>query len=460
MADHDVIIIGGGIAGLAALHFIKKERPNSSVLLCEADNRLGGTIGTDHVNGYSFDWGPNGFLDREPLTLQLVNEIGLDDQIERANDKVTKRFILRKGKLREVPMSPSKFLTSDIMSLPGRLRVITEPFSKPRPEGIDETIYDFVNRRIGQEAADYMIQPMVSGIFGGMADQLSLKSCFPVMREMEDEYGSLIKAMISKAKQRKKENKPKGGPGGPTGWLTSFNGGLFTLIEQFHNKYTDSIRTGAPVKQMETTVDGYKLFLEDKTITANHVVFALPTYQAADITRGMSSPLADAFMTIPYAPIAVLCMGFDRQAVGYPLDGFGFLVPSKEKRNILGSIWTSSIFKKRAPLGKVQFRTMIGGDGDHESINYSDSKLVELAMRDLADLLHIKGEPELVKIYRWTHGIPQFKIGHAEQVEKIQDELDRLGNLHITGNAYYGIGLNDCVKQSHNIAHDIIRQLH
>ena len=168
MSRIDVAIVGGGISGLSALHFLRELKPSMSVKLFEADTRLGGTIGTDNIDGYSLDWGPNGFLDREPLTLKMCDELGMTDQLERANKNVSKRFILRQGSLREVPMSPPKFLTSDILSLKGRLRVMMEPFAKGPGNGIDESIYDFVQRRIGTEAADYLVQPMVSGVYGGV----------------------------------------------------------------------------------------------------------------------------------------------------------------------------------------------------------------------------------------------------------------------------------------------------
>ena len=197
MPDKDVIIIGGGISGLSALHFLRQLHPDLSVTLYEADNRLGGTIGTDHVDGYSLDWGPNGFLDREPLTLRLVDELGLKDVMEPANANVNNRFILRGNRLRSVPMSPPKFLASDILSVKGRLRVMWEPFASGPTDGVDESIYDFGRRRIGTEAADYLIQPMVSGVYGGVAQRLSLKSCSPIMDQMEREYGSLVKAMIA-----------------------------------------------------------------------------------------------------------------------------------------------------------------------------------------------------------------------------------------------------------------------
>lgn len=453
MPTEDIAIIGGGISGLSALHYFRKFHPNKSVRLFEADKRLGGTIGTDQIDGYSFDWGPNGFLDREPLTLDLCHDLGLDDQIERANESVSKRFILRKGKLRSVPMSPPKFMLSDILSVSGRLRVLGEPWAKKRPDGVDESIYDFGKRRIGKEAADYLIQPMVSGVYGGVADRLSLKSCFPIMREMEDEYGSLFKAMIARARAAKRAGKKSGGPSGPGGWLTSFYGGLDRLISAFDDKYGEFIELGHPVLRIKRDANRYKIEFENgKDISAERIVLALPANNAAEITEELSPKLSDSLAAIDYAPISVVCLGFDSSMVKGSVDGFGFLVPQLERLHLLGSIWTSSIFDQRAPEGKVQFRCMVGGDGNHESFNLSEAQLVKIVKEELAEIMKIDGEPEVVKTYRWKYGIPQFKIGHAERIARIEQELSRLGNISVTGNAYYGIGLNDCIKQSNRIA--------
>ncbi len=457
MTNKDVVIIGGGISGLSALHFIKQRHPGFDITLYESDTRLGGTIGTDHIDGYSFDWGPNGFLDREPLTLKMCDEIGLTDSLEKANEQVNNRFILRKGKLRRVPMNPKQFLASDILSLPGKLRIAMELFSKRRPDGLDETIYDFAKRHIGTEAADYLLQPMVSGIYGGMANRLSLKSCFPVMREMEDEYGSLFKAMIARAKKAKAEGRKSGGPSGPAGWLTSFKGGLNGIIDRFHSQYSAHIVTGSPVESLSESAPGYVVTLKDgSSVATRQVVLATPANVAARLVANLSTPLTNALNSIPYAPIAVICLGYEQRQVRHDLNGFGFLVPSKENRRILGSIWTSSIFADRSPDGHVQFRTMIGGDGDHESINLSDADLLATVTNDLGEILGIDGAPQAVKIYRWVHGIPQFIVGHGAVIASLEKELDRLGNLFVTGNAYYGIGLNDCVKQSYKIANLII----
>ncbi len=453
MPANDVIIIGGGISGLTALHYLRRDKPQLKVRLLEAEPRLGGTIGTDRIDGYSFDSGPNGFLDREPLTLQLCDELGLTEQLERANESVNNRFILKGGRLRLVPMSPPRFLMADIISWPGKLRIAMEPFAKARPEGIDESIYDFACRRIGREAADYLVQPMVSGVYGGVAEKMSLQSCFAIMREMEDEYGSLFKAMIAKSKAAKAKGKKSGSPSGPGGWLTSFKGGLDKIVVRFQEKYAPFIEVGKCVRTITKSDDGYRVECNDgSSETARQVVFATPSYETAKMTSGLSQDLSKALAAISYAPIGVVCTGYRAEQVKASVDGFGFLVPKKENRKILGSIWTSSIFTDRAPKGMIQFRTMVGGDGFHESVRMSDDELLSTVKNDMNDIMRISGEPKIVKMYRWKYGIPQYHVGHRKLLDTIESELKSIGGVHIAGNAYYGIGLNDCVKQAHKVA--------
>lgn len=455
MLKYDVVIIGGGISGLAALHFLKTRHASKNIILLEADSRLGGTIGTDNIDGYSFDWGPNGFLDREPLTLQLCHELGLDDTLERAGNNVSNRFIMRGGRLLEVPMSPIKFMKSDILSISGRLRILREPFASVSKK-TDETIYDFVVRRIGREAADYLVQPMVSGVYGGLAEKLSLKSCFGIMHEMESEYGSLIKAMFAKSRVAKKKGYKSGGPAGPGGWLTSFNGGLYPLIERFAKLYSDFMHTNNHVNKIFQIAEGYIVQSSgNENIQTSKVIIATPSYKAADIVSELSSTLKEQLDAIPYAPIAVVCLGYYKKDVAHPLDGFGFLVPPKEKKNILGSIWTSSIFANRSPDGEVQFRCMLGGDGNHDVINKTDDELIELTIRDLNSVVGLKSTPKITKVYKWNKGIPQFILGHQERLRKIEHELDKLNGIYLAGNAYYGISLNDCVKQAYKIVETI-----
>jgi oxygen-dependent protoporphyrinogen oxidase len=445
----DIAIIGGGISGLTALHYVRSRRPDLSVRLFEAEDRLGGTLGTDRVAGFSFDWGPNGFLDREPLTLKLCDELGLTPELERANENVSRRFILRGGRLREVPMSAGRFLRSDILSLWGKLRLLTEPLRGISRDD-DESIYAFVRRRIGPEAADYLVQPMVSGIFGGLADQLSLQSCFPIMREMEQKHGSLFKAMLAKAREAKRSGKRAGGPSGPGGWLTSFHGGVDRLTERLGERYRENIQVGSPVNSLRRAEpDMYRLDFGDHTVqTARAVIVAVPSYAAASILAPLSAPLAEVVSEIPYAPIAVVCTGFARQSVQHDLNGFGFVAPRVEGPRILGSIWTSSIFSDRAPADFVQFRTMIGGDGDSAVVQMSERELIDLTLKELSPILRLSGAPTVTRVYRWSRGIPQYKIGHHRCMSRMTEILQSYPGVQLIGNAYSGVGLNDCVKRA------------
>jgi oxygen-dependent protoporphyrinogen oxidase len=457
MNHTDVAIIGGGISGLSALHFTRQRKPQLTVTLFEADSRIGGTLATDRVDGYSFDRGPNGFLDREPLTLQLCHELGLDDSLERANANVSNRFILRNGKLRAVPMSPQSFLTSDVLSTTGKLRVLCEPLIPGKKTDDDESIYDFGRRRIGKEAADYLIQPMVAGIFGGVAERLSLKSCFPIMVEMEREYGSLTRAMIARAKKKRAEGKKSSGsPSGPAGWLTSFHGGIDAVVKRLGQRYNPDIQQNQAVISVTRSDDCYRIELASgSSHVAQRVVIATPAFAAARMLQSLSHGLSNALESISYAPIAVVCLGYDAGAIRRNLDGFGFLVPQLERRLIMGSIWTSSIFSERTPDGKVQFRTMVGGDGNRESTFLKDDDIVRVVCTELDDILGIIGEPEIVRIYRLERGIPQFAVGHSDRVKRIELELAKLDGVFLTGNAYYGVGLNDCIKQSFRVAESI-----
>ncbi len=331
-----------------------------------------------------------------------------------------------------------------------------EPMISKRKDISEESIYDFARRRIGRDAADYLVQPMVSGIYGGVAQKMSLNSCFPIMREMESEFGSLFKAMIAKGRKAKKEGKKSGGPAGPGGWLTSFESGLDVLTNRMSELYGEYITIGVGVTGLDKNENNYIITLVDgRIVESNKIILALPTYKAAEIIKKLSVELKEVFDRIVYAPISVVCLGYPIEAIKRDLDGFGFLVPNIENRNVLGSIWTSSIFKNRAPENFVQFRSMIGGDGDRKSHKLSDEELVGRVIDDLDSIIGIRGEPDLMKIYRWSKGIPQYHVGHSKNVAIIERELDRLGNIFITGNALYGIGLNDCVKQSYKAVENI-----
>lgn len=452
-----IAIIGGGISGLSALHFIKTRHGDTCrAVLYESDSRLGGTIGTDRINGFISDWGPNGFLDKVPLTLQMIHELGADDRLDPSRSASGKRFIYRNEHLHEISASPPAFLKSPLLSFKGRFRVIREPFVKTRRVDDDESVFDFAVRRIGREAAETLIVPMVSGIFGGDAHELSLKSCFPIMREMEDEYGSLFRAMIARRIAAKRSGADAGGPAGPGGRLTSFKNGLHTLIEIFADTYRDNIVTNQPIHRVMKDGEGYCLIGENGELDAfDAVICAAPAYAAAEMMTEIDQSLADVLSEIPYASIAVVSLGFKREAVGCDLDGFGFLIPRSEGTRILGSIWTSSIFTGRAPDGMVLMRTMIGGATDPDAASLSDGALLDIVAGELKPIVDLKDAPAHVRIYRYDRGIPQFVVGHPARMERIEDILKNYPGLYFTGNAFQGVGLNDCVLRSDKVVREM-----
>jgi protoporphyrinogen/coproporphyrinogen III oxidase len=444
-----IAIIGGGISGLSTLHFLRHKLADSATIqLYEADSRLGGTIGSDRFDGYVCDWGPNGFLDRVPLTLQLVEELGLQDKLRPANPQADNRFIYRHGRLHAISASPIKFMTSSLLSLRGRLRVTMEPLIKPKRDDIDESVFDFAARRIGREAAEAMIDPMVSGIFGGAAKAVSLRSCFPVMEEMERNYGSLFKAMLA----RKKSGK-NAGPAGPSGRLTSFDNGLYTIIERFHELYGDQIQRDSPVQRIIKTPRGYQVEFSGKpSETFSAVVLATPSFAAAQILRDADRQLSDLLNQIPYASLAVCCFGYSGDKRARELDGFGFLVPRNEGKRILGSIWTSSIFQDQAPAGRVLLRSMVGGYTDPTAVQLTNDELISLVHGELVAILGLQTKPAFVRIFRYEKGIPQFTLGHTDRLKQIDERLATLPGIYLASNAYSGIGLNDCVTRAHESA--------
>jgi protoporphyrinogen/coproporphyrinogen III oxidase len=458
----DVLIIGGGISGLTTAYLCATQAPGRGELW-ESSDRLGGTIGTDRIDGYSIDWGPNGFLDREPVTLRLVDDLGLTGQLEPANPKSENRFILKNGRLHPVPLSPAKMLTTGLLRPMEKARVFCEPFIPGRKNDGEESVFDFAARRIGRAAAETFVDPMVSGVFGGLARELSLPACFPVMREMEMRYGGLVKGMIARQLEKRRSLKragaartKTGGPAGPGGHLTSFKTGLDVLTQCLGNKLGAIIKTNQTAMRIQRREDGWDIVDQNgKNARARQVVIACPTYAAASMFSDSNRELSDAFNSFPYAPIVVVATGHRREDIVHPLDGFGFLIPRSQKLRTLGSIWTSSIFSERAAEGYVQFRSMLGGAGDTSVMELSDEQLWNTLKRELDPLIGIRNDPHLLRVYRWKRGIPQFTLGHRERRERLERLIEMHPGLFVVGNAYYGVSLNECVKMAYRVSEKI-----
>lgn len=466
-----VVVVGGGVTGLTTAFDVREAAAAAGldveVVVLEATHRAGGNIRTERTDGYIIENGPNGFLDNAPTTVELVHRLRLDDQLQPANESAGRRFIYRDGSLHEAPTGPLSFLRSPLLSLPGRLRVLGEPFARPRPRGVDESIHDFASRRIGSEAASVLVDAMVSGVFAGDAQDLSLQSSFPKLANMEAEHGGLVRAMVARMKERRADLTRRGDPAGPGGTLTSFRMGMDTLIHGLVEALGEGVlRTDSPVVAIERDAsqprDGgrpWQVRLSDGSeLAADAVVVAIPSPRAAPLLEHTDAVLAEAAGEIGTAGLAVVATAFDASRIP-PVDGFGFLVPRGEDLRILGCLWDSSIFPGRAPEGKVLVRSMIGGAHDPAAVSEHEDVLLRHVRHDLATTMGTEAEPELTRVYRWPLGIGQYTVGHAARLDRIHERLRAHPGLWVGGSSYYGVSMNACIEKSRDQAGEIVAYL-
>jgi oxygen-dependent protoporphyrinogen oxidase len=459
-----IAIIGAGISGLSAAFAIERLSAAAGldveVEVFERDDRTGGKIWSIREEGYLCEWGPNGFLDNKPMTLELCGQLGIRETLERSNDNARKRFIYSDGLLHRLPENGPMFLKSKLISWPGKFRLAGEMLVAKRTDGEDETLAEFARRRLGAEALDKLIGPMVSGIFAGDPENMSLKSCFPRIHELEQEYGGLLKAMIRLAKQKKadiKAGKQVASAAGPGGVLTSFVAGIQALTNAAAHALHGKVHTHAAVSGLDPVEGGWQVRFADGTSTdVEIVVSAAPAHVLTNLARPLDGDLSDLCAAIPYSPMNVVCFGYERERIARDLDGFGYLIPKKEGCNILGTLWDSSIFPERAPEGHVLLRSMMGGATNPGAIELSDEEVLKRTMSDLGKIMGITAEPEFVRIFRHARAIPQYTPGHARRVAAIKTRLENYSGLFVTGNAFFGVGLNDCVNASNQVAGKVV----
>lgn len=463
-----VIVVGGGISGLATAFLLRKKGGEAGidldVTLLEKEERVGGKIWSIKEEGYLCEWGPNGFLDSKPQTLDLCRDLGATGKLLRSNDNARKRFIYTGGALNRLPENGPMFLKSGLISWPGKLRLAMEPFIPKRTDGADETLASFGRRRLGEEALQKLISPMVSGIFAGNPETMSLRSCFPRIAELEDEYGSLIRAMIKLAKKKKQETaqgKAVSSAAGPGGVLTSFRWGIQELTDILAEQLgAESIVTGQTVTGLTTGGSApWRLRTATVDIDADVVVLASPAHATAGIISGVDPAMAQVLGEIPYASMTVVCFGYERERIACDLNGFGYLIPKGEGMNTLGTLWDSSIFENRAPEGKVLLRSMLGGACFPDYVNLSDAEVMQRVRGDLQAIMGITAEPSFVRIFRHPQAIPQYTVGHAKRLTALQERAPAHPGLFLTGNSYRGIGLNDCAAAANRTADEVVAHL-
>ena len=453
-----IVIVGGGISGLAVAYLLLEKKQDLDITVLESDNRAGGKIWTDKADGFLCEKGANGFLDNKPRTLELCKSLGIEPV--RSNENSKKRFIYLNGKLNALPESAPSFIKSDLLSWGGKLRILLE-YNAPRgPE--DETVADFIIRRLGKEALERLIDPMCSGIYAGDPYKMSIKSCFARIKELEQEYGGLIKALFAIRKQKKLQQKTSGDTKvsvAPGGTLTSFYNGAQTITDALAEKLKDRLNLGVQVHGISREKGAYQIYTSKDTVEADIVVLASPAYETSEILKDLDSEISKILSDIPYPHVSVVCFGYKKEKVGNPLNGFGFLVPHIEGRKILGCLWDTSIFPNRASEGYALLRTMVGGAKSPEIAMLEDEKIISMVFDELKPILSFKTEPDLIRIYRWEKAIPQYLLGHSKRLRSIEERLRSHPGLYLTGNAYKGIGINDCVESGYKLADEIIAGL-
>ncbi len=450
-----VVIIGGGMSGLSLAYYLKEFRPDYEVVVLEKETTPGGKAHTKRLHGFTIECGVNGVLDNKPSTLGLARGLGVE--ILPSNENSKRRFVVKDGALVELPDTPKKFLKSPLLSISGKLRVAYEPFVPKYSGKGDESLASFAKRRLGPEAYKYLIDPMATGIYAGDPERLSLKSCFPRVHELEETYGSLIRAMIQLARQAKRERSGKKVGAGPGGNLVSFKNGMGELVGALEErlKAQGMLRCGIEVLGVEC-LDRYKFKVicqNGQDIECSHVVLACPAKDASRILRHALSDIAQMCNSFDYPPIGVVAFGIRPKDVSLDLRGFGFLAPGCEHRSILGTLWDSSIFENRAPEGWALLRTLLGGARRRDIKYKSDKELVDITYRELKDLVGLNRAPEFVMVHRWPRAIPQYTLGHEERVEAIQKGLRQYPGLMIRCNWIGGVSLNDCIQNSKELAH-------
>jgi oxygen-dependent protoporphyrinogen oxidase len=443
MSQKQTVIMGAGIAGLTAGFFLS--RGGASVRVLERDRRPGGSILTERKDGYLVELGPNTVLANSVQVDELLAASGMAARRLDALKINKKRYILKDGRLLPLPAGPLQFLTTPIFSARTKLGLFKEPFIGRADR--EETIAQFVNRRLGPEMLEYAVGPFVSGVYAGDPDKLSVRWAVRKIHALEAQHGSLIRGAIAKQK----------GPQ-PRGGLFTFPEGLDEWPKALA-RAVGSVTYGAAVQRVERDGDGFKVTADiDGTIETFGAGRVILTGNARDVDAVLA-PVAPepALKGMPYAPVAIVALGLDRKAVSHPLDGFGFLLPQTLNSPLLGCLFTSSLFPGRAPEGKVLLTAFLGGARHPEILDWDPASLPGRALETLRPVLGIAGDPEMVLTRVWPEAIPQYNLGHGAFVARAAALEARHPGLHFSGNLLHGVSVADCVTNAALLARTILQ---
>ncbi|MFM8274502.1 MAG: protoporphyrinogen oxidase [Gemmata sp.] len=447
-----VVVVGGGLTGLTVAFRLKQYAPGAAVTVLEPRDRPGGNIVTEQHRGFTVECGPNGFLDRTPAVPNLVHDLGLSDRLIAASDGSRKnRYVFVGGKMRKLPGGPLGLLTTPLLSLRGKWQLITEPWRRAAAPAAEESIQEFATRRAGREAADIFADALVTGIHGGDPAMLSVAAAFPRLPVMEREAGSVVRGFMRAAKKRKAEAIERGEPAPGPMRMWSFREGLGVLVGALGEQLGSAIKLDSTVESVSQAagVAPWEVYgRSGRAWFADAVVLSCPAYEQAAILTELNPKLAEEAAAIPYNRIAVVALGYRREHCPGSLDGFGYIAPQNTRRDVLGVQWCSSIFPDRAPPGFVLWRALCGGVHRAEQVDWDDDRLARAVHEEMKLALGVTGEPVFRRVVRWPNAIPQYVIGHLDRVARIDALAAKHPGLFLTGNAYRGVAMADCVEQA------------
>jgi len=445
----DVAVVGGGVTGLAAAHRLRELDPSLRTAVLEAGPRAGGVLGTDRRDGYLIESSADSFITNVPWAIDLCRRLGLEERLIQTDERYRRSFVVRAGRLEPIPdgliiMAPSKIgpmARTRILSVAGKLRLALERVL-PKGDGSDESLASFARRRFGREAYDRLIQPLVGGMYTGDPERLSVKATMPRFLEMEQRDGSLIKAM------RAAGGKQSSGSGARYGLFVGLEGGMSDLVDALVSRLEPgTVRTGTPVAGLAREGDGWRLDLGRGAapVRARAVIVATPARGASGLLREVDPGLSSDLAGIASTSSAVVSLGYRRDRIAHPLDGFGFVVPFVERRSILSGSFSSVKFAGRAPEGSVLIRVFMGGAKRPDLVDRDDAELVKLASEELGSLLGARGEPETWSVARWREVMPQYEVGHLDRIAAIEAKAAAHEGLELAGNWLRGVGVPMCV---------------
>lgn len=469
-----VVIIGGGITGLSTAFYLQRAAAAAGVplryTLVERDARFGGKLVTETIGDFVVEGGPDSFITQKPSGLQLARELGLEQQLIPTNDRKKKVYVLIRGRLRPMPegmmlIVPTKmlpFALSPVISPLGKLRMALDLVLPARRDGVDETLADFIRRRLGAEALDRLAEPLLAGIHNSEAERQSLLATFPRLREVEAKHGSLIRGMVAQraAAMAHRPAAPANGeaagrqPSVRSSMFVTPRGGLSTLVAALVGALDGRLISGQGVAALDrdpTAAQPYRVRLEGgEALDAEAVIMAAPSFVAAGLLDRTSPALAEGLRQIRYVTTGTVTLAYRKSDIGDPLDGYGLVIPRTERRKINAVTVSSTKFAHRAPDDAMLLRVFVGGSRNPGVVELDDVALERLVRAELGDILGVKAAPLWSRIYRWPQANPQYDVGHLERM----DALEALcpDGLYLTGSAYRGVGIPDCVRQGKEAA--------